>query len=154
MNADNAINLGLVIPAVIRVKIWYRSLFGKLRQCGMNAIATAFIPPHGVTLLIEFIGGYSVMNRVILIFTICSFLTACATSLSNVNKRVGANQPLPYKEGFAAGCDSGYVAAGHPYYKFNKNVNRFSEDAMYKQGWEDGYGVCKGSYESIQRLSY
>lgn len=28
------------------------------------------------------------MNRVILIFIICSFLTACATSLSNVNKGV------------------------------------------------------------------
>ena len=60
--------------------------------------------------------------------------------------------PPKYQLGYAAGCDSGYVAAGHPYYRFRKNHAFFNSDALYRQGWADGFAVCKGQYESIQRL--
>jgi hypothetical protein len=51
-----------------------------------------------------------------------------------------------------SGCDSGYVAAGHPYYRFSKDVTRYGNDNLYyKQGWDDGFSVCKGKYESVGR---
>lgn len=73
-------------------------------------------------------------------------VAACATALDNVPAG-----PPAYRAGFAAGCDSGYVAAGHPYYSFTKDVYRYDSDSLYRQGWDDGQTTCKGSYESIQR---
>lgn len=67
-----------------------------------------------------------------------------------VERQVGEGQPLLYKQGYGAGCDSGYVAAGHPYYKFSKDVASYSKNSLYKQGWDDGFAVCKGQYDSIQ----
>ncbi|HZW25193.1 MAG TPA: hypothetical protein VFF26_06905 [Gallionella sp.] len=74
----------------------------------------------------------------------------CATDAARVDREVGAHQPAEYKEGYGAGCDSGYVAAGHPYYKFRKDVKRYATDPLYKQGWDDGMIVCRSSYESIR----
>lgn len=77
-------------------------------------------------------------------------LSACATDSAKVDREVGAHQPPAYKEGYGSGCDSGYVAAGHPYYKFRKDVSKYASDPLYKQGWDDGMTVCKTSYQSIQ----
>jgi hypothetical protein len=57
------------------------------------------------------------------------WLTGCATKFDNT-----PNGPPPYKEGFAAGCNSGYVATGNPYYQFTKDPVRYESDALYKQG--------------------
>lgn len=57
--------------------------------------------------------------------------------------------PPTYREGWKQGCDSGYVAAGHPYYRYAKNVSRFNADELYKQGWNDGYDLCKTRYSNI-----
>jgi len=89
----------------------------------------------------------SVVSVVILVAAI----SGCATSMKQVERQVGAHQPLAYKQGYKDGCDSGYVAAGHPYYKFAKDVTRYGKDELYKQGWDDGFRVCKGEYESIGR---
>lgn len=80
-----------------------------------------------------------------LLFILCG----CVTTGAQIDRQVGAHQPPEYKAGYGDGCDSGYVAAGHPYYRFAKDVVRFGNDALYKQGWEDGFSVCKGSYDSI-----
>lgn len=78
-------------------------------------------------------------------------LVACQTKIAQVDRMVGAHQPAEYKLGYAEGCDSGYVAAGNPYYRFSKDVARFGTDPLYKSGWEDGFAVCKGSYDSMGR---
>ena len=83
---------------------------------------------------------------IVIIFTF--FLLSCETSMKEVDRKVG-DQPQEYKEGYAAGCNSGYVASGHPYYKFTKDIARYESDNLYKQGWEDGFRVCKGSYDAI-----
>jgi hypothetical protein len=72
---------------------------------------------------------------------------ACATKMNQVPAG-----PPEYQQGFLAGCDSGYVAAGHVYYRWNKDVSRYPSDELYKQGWDDGFQTCKGKYESIQRM--
>lgn len=75
----------------------------------------------------------------------------CAVTPAQVDRTVGAHQPQGYKDGWKDGCPSGYVAAGHPYYRFAKDVQRYAADGMYKQGWDDGMTQCKGNYESIGR---
>ena len=71
-------------------------------------------------------------------------ISGCATKVSETPAG-----PPGYQEGFAAGCDSGYVAAGHPYYRFRKDPSRFAADEMYRQGWNDGFATCKGKYDAI-----
>lgn len=72
-------------------------------------------------------------------------LAACGTP------RVSApGQPHAYTQGMEDGCASGYVAAGHPYYRFTKNVDRYGSDSLYRQGWDDGLVQCKGRYEAFR----
>ena len=88
------------------------------------------------------------MKKSLIIFAAIA-LSGCATDMQRVDREIGAGQPLPNKDGYKSGCDSGYVAAGHPYYRFSKNVVRYNDDSLYKQGWDDGFSVCKGKYDSI-----
>ena len=81
-------------------------------------------------------------------------LTGCVTSMDRVNREVGEHQPISYREGYQHGCNSGYVAAGHPYYRFEKDMDRHLNNELYRSGWNDGFLVCKGKYESIQRSLY
>jgi len=90
------------------------------------------------------------MSKILVLCTAAA-LSACATDMQSVDREVGGGQPIAYKEGYRSGCDSGYVAAGHPYYRFSKDVTRYGSDTLYKQGWDDGFGVCKSQYESIGR---
>ena len=80
---------------------------------------------------------------------ICLALTGCATA--NMRNPV-ANMPAVYQQGYFSGCDSGYVAAGHPYYRFSKDPFKYSSDNLYKQGWDDGFAVCKGSYDQTMNM--
>lgn len=82
-------------------------------------------------------------------FTLCALLlllTACA-----VRQHPAAGQPPEYQTGYSDGCSSGYVAAGHPYYRFTKDTSRYGSAPLYKQGWDDGQMTCKGEYEAIGR---
>ena len=72
--------------------------------------------------------------------------TACTTQTNDAPQG-----PVAYRTGYASGCDSGYVAAGHPYYSFKKAVNKYDRDSIYRQGWDDGFAVCKGRYDNITR---
>ena len=65
-----------------------------------------------------------------------------ATTLEQVNSMAGAQQPSAYKVGFMQGCDSGRLSAGDNSYLFKKDVDRFSTDDVYQQGWNDGYDRC------------
>ena len=80
-----------------------------------------------------------------------AFIVGCSTSQGQVDRIVGSGQPKAYKDGYKDGCDSGYVQAGHPYYRFSKNVTRYSRDDLYKQGWDDGSTACRTSYSNIGR---
>ena len=66
-----------------------------------------------------------------------------ATSIDQVDLMVGTQQPVEYRVGFQSGCDSGSVSAGNRAYTFKKDVVRYDVDALYKQGWDDGYNRCR-----------
>jgi hypothetical protein len=44
--------------------------------------------------------------------------------------------PLPYRQGYADGCAS--VSGGE-----RKDASRFTSDANYRTGWQDGFTLCK-----------
>lgn len=76
--------------------------------------------------------------------------SGCVTSMQRVQE-VAPGMPRAFQEGYAAGCDSGYTAAGHPYYRYNKDLTRSRADQDYNDGWQAGYDACKSSYESTRR---
>lgn len=78
-------------------------------------------------------------------------LVGCVTNPNSPEMRMTQGQPPEYADGFQSGCDSGYVAAGHPYYRASKDVRRMVDDKFYAMGWNDGFAQCKGSYDSIRR---
>lgn len=87
------------------------------------------------------------MRTFIYIFVfLFSFGCVSQMAKSQANK---TNGPPVYKSGFEDGCNTGYVGAGHPYATFKKDVMRYSKDELYKQGWEDGFRICKGGYDAI-----
>ena len=55
--------------------------------------------------------------------------------------------PPEYREGYAAGCDSGLSAAGNPYYRARRDWAQYENNARYKTGWTEGFQVCKERYE-------
>jgi len=85
------------------------------------------------------------MKTPIIIFCFL-ILSGCATTISDVDNYVGADQPKEYKIGYKEGCDSGYRDASNFYYKFKKDVRKYSQDDFYRQGWNDGHLSCFTSY--------
>ncbi|MDR0247783.1 MAG: hypothetical protein LBI16_05265 [Burkholderiales bacterium] len=43
--------------------------------------------------------------------------------------------PLPYRQGYDDGCNS--IQGSE-----RKDAQRFSRDANYRTGWQDGYAMC------------
>jgi len=56
-----------------------------------------------------------------------------------------------YATGYDDGTNSGSLAGGNPYAVFKKDPNRYDSDSQYRQGWNDGFQVAKGRYESLGR---
>ncbi len=83
-------------------------------------------------------------------FLLIILLSGCA-ALQETDMYGVQDQPIGYQEGYRGGCNSGFVAAGHPYYRFTKDAGRFGSDGLYRQGWQDGFATCKGKYDSLGR---
>ena len=94
-------------------------------------------------------------NRLAVVVAICAVimmaLSGCAMDMNQVDREIGSGRPDGYRYGYADGCNSGNVAAGHPYYRFSKDIQSYSSDDLYRQGWNDGFSTCKGKYEAIGR---
>ena len=89
--------------------------------------------------------------RKVIILTICFVLVSGCPPLINKEQWVNAGYDSNYVDGYKDGQLSGYVAAGHPYSHFQKDTYRYDNDSQYRQGWNDGFAVAKGSYESVGR---
>ena len=46
------------------------------------------------------------------------------------------------------GCDSAYAAAGKSGFQAKKDDALYVSNLEYKEGWEDGFGLCKSRLES------
>jgi hypothetical protein len=81
-------------------------------------------------------------------------LLACATQQLDwyADQLAHQGRPPEYIDGYVDGCDSGYHAAGAPYYRFNKDLERFESDQLYNDGWKDGFNHCKKEHASVEAL--
>ena len=79
-------------------------------------------------------------------------LSGCVPQF-NKEQWIKAGYDPIYVDGYEHGRLSGLVAAGHPYSHFQKDTHRYENDSQYKQGWNDGFTVAKGDYESIGRAA-
>ena len=50
-----------------------------------------------------------------------------------------------YVDGYSAGCHT----IGHPFYRFNRDTNRYEQDQKYKRGWEDGFTIARCDYAAV-----
>jgi len=55
------------------------------------------------------------------------------------------SKPAAFKEGYRAGCASGFRSAGNVRYSQTKDVVRFDNDAEYADGWEQAFKACRKS---------
>jgi hypothetical protein len=80
-------------------------------------------------------------------------LLGCASDTQRVNNEFRANQPLEYKQGYIDGEKSGCDSVGNPWYKVTKDLQRYADDSLYKQGWDDGFsaGKCASSAKDVQK---
>lgn len=90
------------------------------------------------------------MKRALLILALLS-LAGCAnmTELSHKQTKqrlMNQGQSEGYAEAYADGCQSGEGAAGVPGADFRKNVKAFSGYELYRQGWNDGFAMCKTEF--------
>ncbi len=74
-------------------------------------------------------------------------LTGCASTSENM---IAKGYGESYSQGYEDGCETGRKAAGALFVDFNKDVNRFNRETKYRQGWGDGYEVCRS--EQIQMI--
>lgn len=88
------------------------------------------------------------MKRVICLVAVL-LIAGCVTFPREQWLKAGYN--VNYVDGYEQGWFSGHVAAGHPYSQFQKNTHRYERDSQYRQGWNDGFAVGKGSYDAIGR---
>ena len=57
-----------------------------------------------------------------------------------------AGYPPAVREGYIDGCES----AKHSEYA-RKDAKRFADDPQYEMGWNDGFGICKGTEPASRR---
>ncbi len=88
------------------------------------------------------------MKRLTFIVFALAALYGCATDKP---QSAIMNQPGDYKLGYSDGCASGHFEGGHPYDQFVKDNYRYIKDALYSQGWKDGFVTCKNEYIAKER---
>ena len=82
------------------------------------------------------------MLRTALGLAVCLVLCGCA-SLGDQVVRAGLPAgPPAWQDGYVPGCKSGATAAGSIGFQFTKDFDRYQSDALYKQGWDDGFRIC------------
>ena len=87
------------------------------------------------------------MVRLILAVFVLAILWGCAATNADTSRREAIlQQPADYREGYRDGCTSGYYEGGHPYLQFTRDNLRLNKDALYAQGWKDGFAACKEEY--------
>lgn len=77
-------------------------------------------------------------------------LIGCISTQQMVERRM-PGQPTEYKSGYVDGFESGKASMGYLYSKFQKSVTHYSDNDLYRQGWDDGYDAGKERIREIRR---
>jgi hypothetical protein len=92
------------------------------------------------------------MRKLLICAAMTFTVTGCLTPMQQTENIVGKNQPLPYKTGFTHGCSSGENAAGDVYSRFQKSIDQYESDRLYRSGWDDGYNHCLEKQKAFYKM--
>lgn len=83
-----------------------------------------------------------------LIVVLAAPVMACTATL--VNPRIPPPGTPDFRDGYFAGCPSGYADAGRDGYEqaYRKDPARYATEPDYRQGWDHGHNAC---YEDEKR---
>ena len=76
-----------------------------------------------------------------------AFAGCASTSENMMQQGYGPN----YSHGYEDGCKSGRQAGGSMFDQFTKKVNLYDTNHKYREGWNDGFRVCKGQEKEALR---
>jgi hypothetical protein len=76
------------------------------------------------------------------LFGILGALGALGGCQSTHDELLARGYPPPYADGYQDGCASGRQAAGS-LGTFKKDVPRYTREAFYSGGWDDGFRQCQ-----------
>lgn len=85
----------------------------------------------------------SVWLVLIVISLVATWLGGCQSTREQMTAE---GYPVPFIDGFEAGCGSGRQAAG-ALGAFRKDVPRYLQQPLYAQGWDDGFRQCQATLE-------
>ncbi len=65
-------------------------------------------------------------------------LAACTSPQARIDRAAEGvrSQPQAFQDGYRAGCESGYLAAGFGRMRFTKDTGRYDADRLYARGME------------------
>ena len=87
-----------------------------------------------------------------LLITMVFMLLACEPSRYDEHVEILLEDaPSVYREGYIDGCGSGRSVAGD-YMTSYKRTEAYSNDELYKKGWDVGYRDCKEQLEEDREL--
>ncbi len=68
-------------------------------------------------------------------------IIAAVLILPGCRRMWDAEGPPAYRAGYADGCYSG-LSAARRLYPYQKDEDRYANDALYREGWDDGRKTC------------
>ena len=87
------------------------------------------------------------MKKVVVALLVLSFLAGCG--VGNRQGLLAAGYSTQYVDGYVDGYSAGCHMAGHPFYRFTRNVSRYEQDSQYMKGWNDGYTIARCDYAAV-----
>lgn len=82
-----------------------------------------------------------------------SVMAAVAGCQSTHDDLLARGYPPAYADGYKDGCGSGRQAAGSMN-SFNKDVPRYTSEAFYSGGWDDGFKQCQAQLLNTQKQQF
>jgi hypothetical protein len=79
-------------------------------------------------------------------------IAGCVSPQQRTENIIGKGQPPAYRDGFTHGCGSGEKAAGDTLGRYQKSVDLYMTDELYRTGWDDGYRHCMEEHKAFLRL--
>jgi hypothetical protein len=87
------------------------------------------------------------MRKVVVALLMVAFLAGCSSI--DRNGLLAAGYSTQYVDGYVDGYSAGCHMAGHPFYQFVRDVNRYEQDKQYNKGWNDGFTIARTDYAAM-----
>jgi hypothetical protein len=91
--------------------------------------------------------GETSMKKVIVAGMLLAFLAGC--SAGDRRGLLEAGYSTQYVDGYMDGYSAGCHMAGHPFYRFTRDISRYEQEGQYMKGWNDGFTIARCDYAAL-----